>query len=52
MLIVLQKKVQSRHGAIRLCNIRAAIREVFEITKLADVFEIHDSRSAALAHLV
>ena len=52
MLITLHKKVQARGGSLRLCNIRPAILEVFEITKLADLFKIHDSRSAALAQLV
>jgi anti-anti-sigma factor len=52
MLITLLKKVQEANGAMRLCNIRPVIRQVFEITKLADLFEIHESRSAALARLV
>jgi anti-anti-sigma factor len=52
VLVTLLKQVQARNGAMRLCNIRPAIREVFEITKLADMFEIHESRSAALARLV
>ena len=52
MLIALLKKVQAGNGAMRLCNIRPVIREVFEITRLTDVFEIHESRSAALARLV
>lgn len=52
MLITLLKKVQAANGAMRLCNIRPVIREVFDITKLADLFDIHESRSAALARLV
>ncbi len=52
MLLVLRKKILANKGSLCLCNIRPAIREVFDITKLTDLFEIHDSREAALAHLV
>ena len=52
MLILLHKKVLSRGGTMRMCNICPAILEVFEITKLTDLFQIHDSRSAALARLI
>lgn len=51
MLISLQKRLRERDGQLRLCNIRSEIYEVFVITKLSEVFEIHHSRAEALSSL-
>lgn len=47
-LITLNKKVKGTSGQLRMCNIKAEIYEVFEITKLNKVFPIHDDEEAAL----
>ena len=51
MLITLHKRIREKSGLLRLCNIQPAINEIFEITRLSEVFEIAESREAALAGL-
>ena len=51
MLITLHKRIREKGGLLRLCNIQSAINEIFEITRLSEVFEIVESREAALAGL-
>ncbi len=48
-LITLDKKVKSSQGQLRLSNIRPEIYEVFAITRLNKLFEIHDDEADALA---
>lgn len=40
-LITVNNKVRQRDGQLRLCNIDAQIYEVFVITKLNKLFQIH-----------
>ncbi len=47
-LITLDKKVKNASGQLRLSDIRPEIYEVFAITRLNKLFEIHDSESRAL----
>ena len=47
-LITMNKKVRGVSGQLRLCQIKAEIYEVFEITKLNKVFKIHDTEEEAL----
>ena len=46
--ITLNKKVQAAGGKLVLCNIDPNIYEVFEITKLNKLFNIHKEEQAAL----
>lgn len=48
MLIMLHKRVREKGGVLRLCNIRPSIYEVFEITRLSEVFKILPSREEAV----
>lgn len=48
MLITLNKKVKERSGSLKLSNINRQIFEVFKITRLNRVFDIHDSSDEAL----
>jgi anti-sigma B factor antagonist len=48
MLITLHKWVREREGQLRLCSIRPEIYQVFVITKLNEIFQIHDGVPAAL----
>ena len=48
-LITLDKKVKAANGALRLCNIRSEIYEVFAITRLDRFFKIKDDEADALA---
>jgi anti-sigma B factor antagonist len=47
-LITLDKKVKSASGQLHLSDIRPEIYEVFAITRLNKLFEIHDTEAAAL----
>jgi len=48
MLITLHKRIRERNGVLRLCNIRPAIYEVFQITRLNQVFGILSTRDQAV----
>lgn len=48
MLITLHKKVQEKNGALKLSNINRQIFQVFKITRLNRVFDIHDTAAQAL----
>ncbi len=49
MLITLHKKVQEQHGEMKLSNINKQIFQVFRITRLNRVFDIHETAEDALA---
>lgn len=48
-LITIHNKIKAKNGQLRLVNIDPQIYEVFVITKLNKLFEIHDSTQDALA---
>lgn len=48
-LITINNKIRARSGELRLANIDPQIYEVFVITKLNKLFQIHDTREQALA---
>lgn len=48
-LITINNKVKQKGGQLRLANIDAQIFEVFRITKLDKLFQIHDDKPAAMA---
>lgn len=50
MLINLQKEVGKQHGQLKLADIRPQIYEVFKITRLSKMFDIHESVDDALAN--
>ena len=47
-LITINNKVRQKDGQLRLSNIDAQIYEVFVITKLNKLFQIHDTTQSAL----
>lgn len=49
MLINLKKEVERQKGALKLSDIRPQIYEVFKITRLSKLFDIHDSVDQAVA---
>jgi len=48
MLITLHKRIREKNGQLKLCNIQPAIYEVFVITRLNEIFDIHQSLQQAL----
>ncbi len=49
MLITLKNKIKEQNGALKLSDINRQIFEVFKITRLNRVFEIHDTAEQALS---
>ena len=49
MLIKLNKEVAAKAGSLKLSDITPQIFEVFKITRLNKLFDIHDSAEKALA---
>ncbi len=50
-LITIHNKMKAKSGSLRLANIDPQIYEVFVITKLNKLFEIHDTSENAIASL-
>ena len=48
VFLLLNKKAQSRGTMLKLCNVMPAIFQVFEITGLKKVFDIHPTEVDAL----
>jgi len=48
-LISLNRKVKVCKAALRLCNLRPAIRNVFHLCNLERVFNIYEDQAAAMA---
>lgn len=51
-LITINNKIRARQGQLRLANIDPQIKEVFHITKLSKLFQIHDSTADAVGSFV
>lgn len=51
VLITMHKRVRLKEGVLALCNIQPTIYEIFVITRLNEIFDIHASREDALASL-
>ena len=49
MLITLKKKVEEKHGKLKLSDINPQIYEVFKITRLNKIFDIHPGIDKARA---
>jgi len=47
LLIRVSKKIYERDGQLRLCNIDPRIHEIFKITRLTKVFDIHRDLESA-----
>ena len=47
-LITMDKKVKAAKGKLRLCTVRPDIYEVFAITKLNKLFDMHEDQEKAL----
>lgn len=48
VLVSLSKKIREAGGALRLAGLNEDLRTLFELTKLDTLFQISDSRAAAL----
>lgn len=48
-LVALERKLRVRDGRLALCSLTSTVKDVFSITKLGDIFCIHEDESAAIA---
>ena len=48
-LIVLDKRLKSKGGSLKLCNVTPEVLDVFTITHLNNVFDIRDDQGQAIA---
>jgi anti-sigma B factor antagonist len=48
LLIRISKRIYEQGGELRLCNIHPGIYEVFKITRLTSVFDIHEDVDSAI----
>jgi anti-sigma B factor antagonist len=48
MLMMLQKKVRTAGGRMKLCGLNPEMRQLFRMTKADQVFEIHPTEEEAL----
>lgn len=51
VLVSLSKRIREENGRLRLAGLNQDLRTLFELTKLDTLFQISDTRSAALADL-
>ena len=51
LLIRISKKVYEGNGQLRLCNISPKIYEIFKITRLTRIFDIHEDTESANENL-
>ncbi len=49
VLITLHKRIREKAGQMALCCIQPTIREIFEITRLNEIFTISGDRGGAVA---
>ncbi len=42
------RKLNARNGTLRLCNIRPAVKRIFDVIELTSLFEIFDNEADAL----
>ena len=51
VLLVVAKKLKTAQGDLVLCALTPAVRQVFELAGFLSIFQLEDSREAALARL-
>ena len=49
--IRLNKRLEARDGSLKLCAMQPSVAELFRVTKLDRIFEIHKDEAAALKSL-
>jgi anti-anti-sigma factor len=48
ILIQLNKQVEESNGTLKICHLRKSLLEIFKITKLNRLFDIHEDKVTAL----
>jgi anti-sigma B factor antagonist len=51
LLIRVSKRVNERKGKLKLCGIGTRIFEIFKITRLDEIFDIHEDAKKAMSSL-
>ena len=47
-----QQRVQARGGRVKLCGLNANVKQLFRLTKLEQIFDIHETDQEALRDFV
>lgn len=42
------RKLNSREGTLKLCNIRPSVKRIFDVIELTSLFDIYDTEAEAL----
>ena len=48
-LLALDKKIKARKGKLKLCGLKPIHLEIFRVTRIDSILEIHENEKAALA---
>ena len=51
VFISINKRLQSRRGEVKLCNLSPTVKSMFELTRLDKVFDIFEDREQAIESL-
>jgi len=46
--VIIAKKLKETGGVLRICRLTGMVRQVFEITRLTELFPLHDSVESAV----
>ena len=49
VFVSLMRNLKESNRSLKLCNLSPAVRKVFEVVELMDMFDIHESEEEALA---
>jgi anti-sigma B factor antagonist len=49
VFVSLMRTLKESNRSLRLCNLSVAVKKVFEVVELMDMFDIYDSEEEALA---
>jgi anti-anti-sigma factor len=47
-VLTIAKKLKENEGELRICRLTGLVRQVFEITRMTQLFALHDSAESAL----
>ena len=48
ILVALMRHLKSKNRKLKLCNMNIAVKKIFEVVELMDMFDIYDSEDEAL----
>ncbi len=49
VLVAVMRTLKTNGRSLKLCNLNSAVRKIFEVVELMDMFDIYETEEAALA---